>query len=229
MRSAFLDDARSEALTHAVRDVLERRGALVSEHRHSRVRFQGPPSPHRLTWAREGYVGVYQPHGEAQAEVRLILRARWPWRILVGVAAASLATFLVTLAVNPSGTTWSVLAILCGFALLASGIVYVNTLKSVREEERRLMEDIEAALHHEVPDARVETEEERELRELEAELEGEITQRRVVGARPPPEKGRRFSLRPRAAQTESAEDKRARLLARKAELEARRREQDGKL
>lgn len=228
MRSAYLDDAEPEAISHAVRAVLERRGALVSEHRHSRIRFHGL-RPNAMSWTRAGYVGIYQFLGEREAEVRLQLRARWPWRILWGVAIANVITALITIVVNPPGTTWSVLAIVTGFALVTAAIVHIATLKSVREEEKRLMEDLEAAFTQ-IPEVGIETDEARELRELEAELEGEITRRMLAKTRParaPREKGKRFSLRPGKKETEEdPEARRARLLARKAELEAKRKERE---
>lgn len=227
MRSAFLDDAQPEAISHAVRDVLEKRGALVSEHRHSRIRFHGL-RPSALSWSRAGYVGIYQALGESEAEVRLHLRARWPRRILITVATVNVVVFLLTASLNPPGTTWSVLAILTGLALIAAGVVHVGTLKGVRDEERALMLDLEAAFRQ-LPDAEVASDEERELRALEAELEGELVARRIERARPAPEKGRRFGLRPKKAEAEpedaaDVDARRAQLLARKAELEARRRE-----
>ena len=232
MRTAFLDDAQPEAVSHAVRRVLEERGALVSEHRHSRVRFHGY-SPGDYSWERSGYVGIYQHLGEPEVMVRLILRAKWPWRLLWAVALVNVVVALATAAANPPGTTWVLIAILTGFALLAAALVYVGTLRPVREEERALLEAFEAEFAKGLPGARVEDEEEREARRLEAELEGELTRRRLERARPLAAKGGRFSLRPRAkeapaaADEEGADERRARLLARKAELEARRREGGG--
>lgn len=226
MRSAFLDEAEPEVISHAVRDVLERRGALISEHRHSRVRFHGL-RPRAMSWARAGYVGIYQPQGESEAEVRLRLRARWPWRVLLAVCALNVVVTIATIFVNPAGTTWSVLAILTGLALVAAGLVYVGTLKSVREEERSIMEEFEAAFGA-LPEAEVASDEERELRVREAELEGELVRRRLERARAAQPKPRRFGLRPRdAVQPADAdlEARRAELLARKAELEAKKREE----
>ena len=228
VRSAFLDDAEPEAISHAVRDVLERRGALISEHRHSRVRFHGL-KPRAMSWPRAGYVGIYQPLGEREAEVRLLLRARTPWRLLLTVCVVNVLLLVLAFATNPPPTAWTLLAIFGGLALLAAALLYVGTLKSVREEERAIMAEFEQAFGQ-IPDVDIETDEERELRELEAELEGEVTRRRIAAARPPREKGRRFSLRPgrKAApeDEESPEARRERLLARKAELEARLRERD---
>jgi len=181
-----------------------------------------------MSWSRQGYVGIYQALGEREAEVRLLVRARWPWRILWTVCIVNVVVLLGAIFTNPPGTTWSTLAILCGLALIVGTVLYVGTLKSVREDERALMGDFEAEFGK-IPDVDVETDEARELRELEAELEGEITRRRIVQDRPPREKGRRFGLRPgrkeaAAAEEESPDARRERLLARKAELEARLRE-----
>ena len=189
MRSAFLDDAEPEVISTAIRGVLERRGALITEHRHSRVRFAGM-RPHTLSWSRAGYVGIYQPLGEREAEVRLVLRARWPWRILWTVAFANVLIFLLTLATNPPGTTWSILAILCGLAITAAAVLYIGTLRAVRAEERALMDELDAAFKA-IPDVEVMTDEDRELAQLEAELEGEIVRRKLDASRPPREKGKR--------------------------------------
>jgi len=230
VRSAYLDDAEPEVLSQAVRGVLERRGAMVTEHRHSRVRFGGY-RPQPMSWSRAGYVGIYQALGEREAEVRLLVRAKWPWRILWTVCIVNVLVLLLTIVTNPPGTVWSMLAIVGGLALVAATVVYVGTLKSVREDERGILAEFEAEFEK-LGDVDVETDEERELRELEAELEGEITKRKLIASRPakaPKEKGKRFSLRPgkkadEAADEETPEQRRERLLARKAELEAKLRE-----
>lgn len=235
MRSAYLDDADPEVLSQAVRGVLERRGALVTEHRQSRVRFGGY-RPHPMSWSRVGYVGIYQALGERETEVRLLVRAMWPWRILWAVCIANVVLLLLAIVTNPPGTVWSMFAIVGGLALVAASVVYVGTLKSVREDERGILADFEAEFET-LGGLEVETDEERELRALEAELEGELTKRRLDAMRPPKapkaprEKGKRFSLRPgkRGAggseePEETAEARRERLLARKAELEAKLRE-----
>lgn len=223
VRSAYLDDAEPEAISHAIRAVLERRGAMVTEHRHSRVRFEGLRS-HALTWSRAGYVGIYQAQGEREAEVRLQLRARWPWRLLLTVAITNVALLVFAIITNPPGTTWSILAILGGLALIATSMVHIGTLRSVRAEEKDLMDDLDTELAH-IPDVEILTDEERELRTLESELEGEIVKRRLDADRPAKEKGSRFTLKPKPS-TASQEDRRAQLLARKAELEARKAERD---
>lgn len=226
MRSAFLDDAEPEAISHAVRDVLEGRGALISEHRHSRVRFHGL-KPAKLSWPRAGYVGIYQAVGEREAEVRLLVRARIPWRILWSVCILNVALLVLAFVVNPPPTTWTVMAIFGALALIAASVLYVGTMKSVRAEERAMMEEFERAFAA-IPDVDVETDEARELRELEAELEGEITRRKIEASRPPREKrekGSRFSLRPgkKGGAETTDEDRREALLRRKAELEAKKR------
>lgn len=221
MRSAFLDDADPEAISHAVRAVLERKGAMVTEHRHSRVRFAGL-KPHALSWSRAGYVGIYQALGEREAEVRLQLRARWPWRILLTVASVNVAVLVLTILLDPPGTTWSVLAILTGLALIAASIIHVATLKAVRAEEKAIMDEFDAELAR-LPDVEIVSDEERELQDLEAQLEGEIVRLKLDADRPAKPKGARFSLRPgKTEPKETPEAKRARLLARKAELEAAR-------
>lgn len=228
MRSAYLDDAEPEAISHAVRDVLEKRGALISEHRHSRVKFHGL-KPARLSWPRAGYVGIYQHLGEREAEVRFFLRARIPWRLLWTVCVVNVFLLIFAFATNAAPTAWTMLAIFGGLALVGAGVLYVGTLKGVRNEERAIMEEFERAFQA-IPEVDVVTAEERELAQLEAELEGEITRRRIEANRPPRAKGaRKFSLRPgkkteeaSAGEDETPEQRRERLLARKAELEARR-------
>lgn len=242
MRSAYLDDADPDAVSHAVRRVLEARGALVREHRHSRIRFAGLGDT-GWSWERSGYVGLFQRLGEREMEVRLRLRAAWPYRLLWATALVNVLAALTTIVMHPDGTTWVLVAILGGFALLASGLVHVGTLRHVREEERSLMEGIETELAQGSgvvvgQDARSAADEEAQLA---AELEARRLARERKAAPPKPreakaEKKRRFALRPRKeapppaepeaapAAEETPEERRARLLARKAELEARRRE-----
>lgn len=243
MKRAFLDDARPADVSHAVRDVLERRGALVSQHVSSRVRFHGLPTGTRHAWTRAGYVGIYQRLGEKEVEVRLLLRARWPWRILFAVALLNVLAAILVVATNPPPNTWIFVAFVGGFSLLVAAILHVNTLRPVRDEERLLMDDFEAEFRRVIPSLHVEDDETRRLREAELELEGEVVARRVAKARrlePAPEraprKGLRFALRPGRkappspaepaqgadAPAETPEERRARLLARKAELEAQR-------
>lgn len=238
MRSVFLDDADPEAISHAVRDVLEKRGALIAEHRHSRVKFHGL-KPQKLSWPRAGYVGIYQHLGEREAEVRFYLRARIPWRVLWTVCILNVFLLVFAFATNAAPTAWTMMALLGGLLLLGASVLYVGTLKSVRNEERAIMEAFERAFAA-IPDVDVVREEERELADLEAELEGEITRRKLAASRPPREKTprKRFGLRPakkgeaegEAAPEPEAEEtpeaRRERLLARKAELEARRAERE---
>lgn len=234
MRSAYLDDADPEAISHAVRDVLEKRGALISEHRHSRVKFHGL-KPQKLSWPRAGYVGIYQHIGEREAEVRLYVRARIPWRLLWSVCVLNVILLVYAAVTNPAPTAWTMMAIVGGLLLVGAVVLYVGTLKSVRNEERAIMDDFERAFAA-IPDVDVVGEEDRELAALEAELEGEITRRRIEADRPARERTprKRFSLRPDRKETpadapeESPEARRERLLARKAELEARKAEREAK-
>lgn len=242
MKRAFLDDARPADVSHAVRDVLERRGALVSEHVSGRVRFRGLPSGARHAWTRAGYVGIFQRLGETEVEVRLVLRARWPWRILLAVAALNLVAAALVVGTDPPPNTWIFVAFVGGFALLVAALLHLNTVRPVREEERLLLDDFETEFRRVLPSLHVEDDETRRLRLAEMELEGEVTARRVAKARrsepPAPRpagKGLRFNLFPgkkapppappegeAAAPAETPEERRARLLARKAELEAQR-------
>ncbi|GEM_PF-7088164 len=234
MKRAFLDEGRPEEVAHAIRQVVEARGALVREHVARRVRFADQPKGR--AWLRDGYVGIYQPLGEPQVEVRLLLRARWPWRILWTVALLNLVLALVLVITAPDGNTWFLAAFAGGFALLAAALVHLNTLEPVRQEEAAWMEAFEQELRRELPETELEDALQHERRAAELELEGEIAQRRVARARksapkPPKEKGRRFSLRPNKEKEpeESPEDRLAKLRARKAELEAQQqREADGK-
>ena len=255
VKRAFLDSAVPSDVSHAVRDVVERQGFLVSEHVSGRVRFRGVPRGARHEWTRMGYVGIFQRFGETEVEVRLLLRALWPWRILWTVAAVNVVAALATIVTNPPVNTWIFVAGVCGFALLVAGLLYLNTLRPVRDEERLLMEDLEEEFRRVLPAARLEDALTRADREAELVLEGEVTARRVALARkeeaPAPRsarKGFRFNLLPGrrappptppsdapsnapseapAEPEEGVEERRARLLARKAELEARRRGEKG--
>ncbi|MFA5860115.1 MAG: hypothetical protein WDA16_00325 [Candidatus Thermoplasmatota archaeon] len=241
MQGAFLDDAQPAAVSHAVRDVLERRGALIREHVSSRVRFHSLPTGSQHTWTRAGYVGIFQHVGEKEVEVRLTLRARLPQRLFWATALTDLLIAVLTLIVNPPGTTWFLLAFLTGLALLVAGLLYMNTWKGAREQERALMEEFESEFReHHIGASLVTLDERAHLAAKEA-LEGEVERVRVEETRKKapramnakkekpaiiarlgalkPSFGRKKDESPPVPE-ESPEEKRARLLARKAELEA---------
>jgi hypothetical protein len=235
VKRAFLDEADPQEVAHAVRLVVERRGGLVREHVTSRVRFTDQPKG--KAWLRDGYVGIYQPLGEPQVELRLALHARWPRRLVWLVALADLVMAILFFVLSPEGNAWIVGAALGFFALLAAGLVYLNTLEPVREEEKVWIAAFDAELRQELPETSLEDDVAHELRQHELELEGEIAQRRVTKARknepkpvkqpkPPKEKGKRFALLPKKKDAEAAppeetpEERLAKLRARKAEIEA---------
>lgn len=254
MQAAFLEDAQPGAVSHAVRDVLEREGALVTEHVSSRVRFRSLPTGSRWSWNRSGYVGIYQRAGEKEVELRLVLRARWPHRLFWWTALVDLLVAIGAFVFNPPGTTWFVLAFVTGLALVVTGLLYLNTWRSVRAQERALMLGFEEELRKDRVGAALVTLEERSLAEAEAALEGEVErvrldrERRRAPKEPKPEKvkapkeaaargglklsfGRRKEKpeEPAApASDETLEQKRARLLARRAELEREQQEGEGK-
>ena len=179
MRSAFLEDADPAAASQAVRRVLDARGALIREHTSARVRFTVTAPDGGWSWTRAGYVGVFQRYGERDVEVRLLLRARWPHRIFWGTAAVVLAACILTVLANPPGTTWFLVATLGALALLVATLLYVNTWRSVREDERALMQAFEDGFQAHGVASALEGEEEREQHALEAELAGEVERRRV--------------------------------------------------
>lgn len=200
VQRAFLDDAEPTAVSHAVRQALDRQGAMVTEHISSRVKFQTRPSA--ASWSRSGYAGFYQHYGEKEVEVRLAIRARWPSRILWTVAIADLVIAIVTLLLNPTPTTWFFLAVVTGLALLVAAILYLNTLRPIWAEERALMAAIQAELAAQRVSPAIETAEQRALAEAEAALEGEVVKKRVTAERKaapkperPPRTLPRFSLR----------------------------------
>lgn len=179
MRSAFLEDADPAAVSQAVRRVLDERGALVREHTSTRIRFTAQAPDGAWSWTRSGYVGVFQRYAERDVEVRLLLRARWPHRIFWGTAAVVLAACLVTVLANLPGTMWFLTSMLGGLALLVATLLYMNTWRAVREEERALMQALEAGFQAGGVATALEQEEARELRDLEAALEAEVERRRV--------------------------------------------------
>jgi hypothetical protein len=234
MQAAYLDSADPAAVSHAVRTVLERRGALVREAVTSRIQFHSMPTESVKSWTRSGYVGIYQRVGEREVEVRLVLRARWPHRIFWGTAVVDLLVALLAWILQPDGTTWFVLAFLCGLALVIATLLYVNTWRSVREQERAVMADVERELQTENVAPAVVTMDERALLEAEAELEAEVERVRLEKAhraapRKPKEKKEKAPREPRAKlampklsigkkKASDGADKDAELEARKQEL-----------
>jgi hypothetical protein len=183
VQAAYLAEANPSAISHAVRDVLERHGALVTEHVSSRVRFHALADGSKWSWDRAGYVGIYQRFGEKEVEVRLDLKARWPHRILWTVASVNVLVWLVTAIWNPPGTTWFVFAFLTGLALIVSGLVYLNTWRGVNALERQLMVEFEAEFQKDHVAAAMIDLEQRELEDAEAALAGEIERIRLAKAR----------------------------------------------
>lgn len=237
VRAAYLDEARQEDVSHAVRDVLHDRGALVSDHSSSRVLFRDYRPSGKYTWGRGGHVGIHQHAGEREIEVRLRLRARWPWRLLWISALIGVIATITTIIINPSGTVWSMVAAVTAFLLITTGLLYLNTWKPVWREERDLMDALEAKFEAGFGTDDVESDEERETREFEERLAAELEKRRITEARKAEPKERRgpsftlpkpkFNIRRKDAEApaaeaseETPEQKRERLLARKAELQA---------
>ncbi|HWH09316.1 MAG TPA: hypothetical protein VNX21_08955 [Candidatus Thermoplasmatota archaeon] len=179
MRSTFLEDADAAVVAHTVRRVLDARGVLVREHASARVRFLAQAPDGRWSWTREGYVGIYQPYGERDVEVRLILRARAPYRLFWGTAATVLLLSALTLLANPPGTTWFLVAFTGGLALLVATLLYMNTWRPVREEERALLAAFEEEFQREGVAAALEREEEHASHAMEADLEAEVERRRL--------------------------------------------------
>lgn len=250
MQAAFLDEADPAAISQVVRGVLDRRGALISEHVSHRIRFASMESGSAWSWNRAGYVGIYQHYGEKSCEVRLDLRAAWPNRVLWMVAAANVLIWILTFVLNPPGTTWFVLAFLTGMALLIAGLVSLNTWRSVRAQEKDLMAEFEREFEQQNVSPTLLTAEARAIAAAEAQLEGEIARSAARAARksqPKPvqlkvEKpakilgasklklpfGKKKSDDEASAEPASDEDadaKRARLLALKAEIERKKGEQ----
>lgn len=215
VKRTYLQEADPHDVSAAVRRVLESGGALVQEHVSTHVRFQSLP-PQRPAWRRQGYVGIYQPYGDPDVEVRLLLRANWPWRLLWGAAAFNLVLFVVLLAMQPTGTTWYLAAFLMGLLLLVTGILHLNTMHAVRAEERGWMRAFEEELSRALPSAGLVTSDLHVEQEAMEEVEGEIARRRMDERRkhePKPEKGSRFALRPKkdepAAEAAPARDEAA--------------------
>lgn len=242
MKTAYLEDANQDAVSEAVTTRLKERDALVTVHTHSRVRFEGLSTGERYAFPRAGYVGVYHHTGESDVELRLRLDARLPARLFYGTCVAIPVAFAVLLALDAAAGLWSGATILLGFAFVATLLLYVGTFRATRKLERELFEDLLSFVRA-IPLAprEVVSEEDRELREFEAALEAEVLERRLaedrrsrpVAAAPKQQAGaarfpfgRKREAAPAPAPDESPEAKRARLLAKREELE-RKRKGDG--
>ena len=198
MRTCYLEEARPAEVSQVLRATLQERGALIRDHRHSSVRFTGPEPERSMMWTRGGYLGIYQHQGEDEVAVRLVLRARWPHRILWTVATLNVLVAILVIAINPSGTAWFAAALLLGFALVAAVVTYIGTLRPVHREEAALMAALEAALVAEIGD--VESQQARDERRFEADLEGEVLRRQLAG-RTSAKKARAAATAPDAADT----------------------------
>lgn len=238
MKTAYLEDANQDAVSEAVTTRLKERDALVTVHTHSRVRFEGLTTGERYSFPRSGYVGVYHHTGESEVELRLKLDARLPARLFYGTCIAIPVAFALLLALDAEAGLWSGTTIFLGFAFVATLLLYVGTFRATRRLERELFDDLLSFVRA-IPLAprEVVSEEDRELSEFEAALEAEVLERRlaeerksrpVAAAPKQPGGASRFSLgRKREAAAapepaESPEEKRARLLAKREELERKR-------
>lgn len=211
-RTLVLAEAKQSEVTGLVRQELEARGALLDERTSARTVFEElkPPSG----FERGGYVGVYQPMGETQAEVLLQLWARVPRAAFWGSVALQLLLVIVLLATSPPSAVW----FLAGLGLWAwfgaVALLYYTTFRGSRELE----DELAAALGARFQGAglRVVGEEEQLEQRIRERLEGEVKEREVQAraaqepreprfgrgrtaaaeAEPePPAKGRRFGAR----------------------------------
>lgn len=242
MRIAFLEDADQARVAEAVVGVLKDRGALVTEHTHSHVRFEGLDSGSEYAFEKGGYVGVYQHAGEREVELRVRVDAPGPRRAFWWTTGASAATAVLFFILNPSGSLWVSVGTLLWAAFLGTLVVYLGTWRSSWRLESTLLDALVERFRADGEFARhVQKLEDRELARLEDEIEAEILDARLKGRRKattlaaggastdaPPKERRglrdRFRRAPTADAAPSVDEKRARLDALRAERERRRRE-----
>lgn len=148
MRELVIDEGTLEGTSTHVRDAVEELGGVVSEHALVRTRFD-TLRPGGEAFARAGYVGVYQPFGEARVTLRVRVWARWPRRlvhiILALGAFAALAMFLL----RPDPSVWILGSIAAWSALGLAFLVYAGTFDVTRRIETQLVEQLADRVHAE--------------------------------------------------------------------------------
>ncbi len=239
MKTAHLEGADQSGVAQLVADVLKARGALVTEHTHSHVRFGGL-RPEGFSFAKSGYVGVYHHVGEREVELRLRVEATVPSRLLWVTVVFDLVAALLLFAVDPPSSTWVTTGAFLYALLLAALLLYLGTWRSTWHAEAETFDAILQRLREPgATEGRVRTGEDVALAQVEEAIEGEIAERRLradLAANPPPKPARwsflarllpKRGARAPAAPDRGADDaaaKRARADALRAEIERRRRE-----
>ncbi|HVL49599.1 MAG TPA: hypothetical protein VM889_13675 [Candidatus Thermoplasmatota archaeon] len=181
MKRAFLEDADGPAVVDAVRARLAARGALVTEHTRARVRFEGL-APAGETFHRSGYVGVYQPFAEQEAELRVLAYAARPRRAFWTTTLLVFLAGVLMLALMPDTDTWVLVTVLAYVAFVATLLVYLGTWRATSALEVDLLDDLAAAAVGAGAAKRVLTPGEREEAAFETQLEADVLEVRLKKA-----------------------------------------------
>ncbi len=208
MKVAYVEDSVPERVSAVIQDVLTSRGAILTEHTPSHVRFEGLPWPlvpprdgdddaeprppsRSLSFDRGGYVGTYQHTGETDVEVRLSLRAHGPARAFWRLVLVELIVALAIIIWNPTAAVWLVSAAVLYVILAVAFLVYLGTWRTSLTAERALFDLFLVSLRERAGElaaedeegAAVLTERELKLRRFDEEVEAEILKKRLADER----------------------------------------------
>lgn len=181
-----LPEAKPAEAGKMVREVLERRGALLDEQTHSHVVFEGVEVGGGFK--RGGYVGTYQAVGDQRVEVLAQAWATAPRRLFWGTVAAQVVIVLALFAASPPSAVW----FLAGLALWAwlglAALLYYLTFRG----SLALEDELASALRERFRGAGLDVwDEEQQLeRRIRDKLAGELKQRELATLPPPAPKAR---------------------------------------
>ncbi len=180
MKLAYLKEADQEEVARTVREVLQNRGARITEHTRSHTRFDGVRDDDS-GFTKGGYVGTYQHVGEREMQLRFDVKATITRRMLWRTVTVELLVLLLLLLWNPSPNTWVVAGALLWIVLVATALLHLLTRRSSNRLEEMLLD----ATLEELQGATTEAlrQEDRELQRLEEEVEAQVLGERLKAKR----------------------------------------------
>ena len=129
-------EAKQAQVLHLAKEAVEARGALLDEVTHARIVFEGVRSPG--SFARGGYVGVYQAVGDKTVEVLVEAYATGPRQAWWATVALQALAVVALLAISPPSSVFFLASLALWPWLLAAGLLYYLTLRGSRQLEDEL-------------------------------------------------------------------------------------------
>ncbi|MCA1812946.1 MAG: hypothetical protein LC624_03215 [Halobacteriales archaeon] len=191
-RTLRVAEAKQADLARWAREDLQQRGARLREVTHSRTTFDGLGSGG--SFRRGGYVGVYQPMGDANAEVLVQVWATAARRAYWAIAGLSVLATVVLLGASPPSQMFFYAALLLWPLFGLAALLYLLTFRASAQAEDELA--VGLAERFQAAGLHVVGEEEQLERDIRERLEGEAKQREVDALPKPERRGAAREKRP---------------------------------